>query len=82
MEEAGEVAGEVLTDIGEALDGLQAPSKAAESSEGEDGGEGVGTTMATAAAPKTAPVKSVSTLDLAKDLVVENKEVGRCGRRL
>jgi len=77
VEEAGEVAGEVLTEIGEALDGLQAPSTAAESSEGGDEGGGLGTPVTTAAATKTVPLKSVSNLDLAKDLVVENKEVGR-----
>ena len=74
LEEAGEAAGEVLSEIGDALEGLESPSE--ESLEG--GVEGVTAPAVPAESPEKKAVVGASSLELAKDLVLDNKEVREC----
>ena len=74
LEEAGEAAGEVLSEIGDALDGLAVPSE--ESLEG-GGVEGATTAAVPAETAEKKAAVGVSSLEMAKDLVVDNKEVLR-----
>ncbi|CAM9706362.1 unnamed protein product [Pylaiella littoralis] len=81
FEEAGEVAGEALSEMSEAADALETPTEA----EWEGEGEGEGTSMASAVDAATgadkaavaakAEGRAVSTIDMAKDMILENKEV-------
>lgn len=79
-EAAEEAAGEVLPDVGDAFDGLETENRLEESLEG--GVEGVAAEAVPAKSPEKKAVAGVSTLELAKDLVVENKEVSRRPRLL
>ncbi|CAM9812972.1 unnamed protein product, partial [Ectocarpus fasciculatus] len=72
IDKAGEAAGEVLSEIGEALEGLETPAA------GSEGGEAVGGLVTTTAAAEEEQGKAaggVSTVAGVKDLVVDNKEV-------
>eukprot|EP00903_Cladosiphon_okamuranus_P022891 g21083.t1 len=73
LEDAGEAVGEALSEVGDALDGLETEKPSEASLEG--GVEGVATVAVPAKSVEKKPVAGVSTMELAKDLVVENKEV-------
>ncbi|CAN0312990.1 unnamed protein product [Ectocarpus sp. 12 AP-2014] len=71
-DKAGEAAGEVLSEIGQALEGLETPEA------GSEGGDAVGGLVTTTAATEEDQGRAaggVSTVGSVKDLVVENKEV-------
>lgn len=77
LEDAGEAAGEALSEIGGALDGLETASE-------ESLGGGVEGAKMAAVPAETAERKAAvgpSTLEMAKDLVVDNKEVVLVGGR-
>ncbi|CAN0039214.1 unnamed protein product [Ectocarpus sp. 8 AP-2014] len=72
IDKAGEAAGEVLSEIGEALEGLETPAA------GSEGGNAVGGLVTTTTASEEDQGRAaggVPTVGSVKNLVVENKEV-------
>ncbi|CBN76079.1 conserved unknown protein [Ectocarpus siliculosus] len=72
IDKAGEAAGEVLSEIGEALEGLETPAAV---SEGGDAVGGLVTTTTASEEDQGRAAGGLSTVGSVKDLVVENKEV-------